>query len=337
MLNKFKKAIVLMLVFTLVFAQGCTNNSTKDKLKIAYIMDPSGKANSENTDVIAAFEEIQSYYDFQYDIYSPKNNDNVEKQVIACFSSDYDLIIGSSYIVNSDLLENKSDYPNVNIALIGSDDTSAVSMNINFKMEEASFLAGVLAASTSTTGIIGYVGAYADNLTNYEIGYYAGAKTVNPNITILSNYTNSYNNVTNGYTFASSQISAGADVIFANCGASAQGVGNAVSEHDNVAIIDSDLFDNENSEHLIGKTVKNYKKAALYLIDSFINDNYLLSTTNCGISYDMVDLQQTDLISDQNKDLLNQYRTQIRQYSVSIPTTWDNYNNFNYYSYIINN
>ena len=337
MFNKFKKAIVLMLVFSFFLAQGCTNNSTRDKLKIAYIMDPSGKSNSDNTDVIAAFEEIQSYYDFQYDIYSPKNNDNVKKQVLACYVSDYDLIIGSSYIVNNDLLENKSDYPNVNISLIGSDDTSSVSMNINFKMEEASFLAGVLAASTTKTGIIGYIGAYDDKLTNYEVGYYAGAKTVNPNIIILSNYTNSYNNVTNGYTLAGNQIIAGADIIFANCGASAQGVSKAVSEHDNVAIIDSDLYDNANNEQRIGKTVKNYKKAALYLIDSFINDNYLQSTTNCGISYDMVDLQQTDLISDQNKDLLNQYRTQIRQYSISIPSTWDNYNNFNYYSYIINN
>lgn len=335
MSKSISKLMAFLLLFSMIVVQGCgSTTQTSDKIKIAYIMDPSGRSNTDNTDVIAAFEEIKSYYDFDYTIYSAKDNDNVKKQVKTCYNSDFDLIIGSSYIVNSELLSQKNDYPNVNIALIGNNDSASLSMSIDFKTEESSFLAGALAASTSKTGIIGYVGGYSDDLVNYEVGYYAGAKTVNPNITVLSNYTNSYNNVTNGYQLAESQIARGADIIYANCGASALGVSNAVSEYDNVYLIDSDLYASDNSQHLLGSVKKDYKKAALYLIDSFINDNFVQNTTRCGIAYDMVDFDTTYLVSDDSKTMLNQFRSQIRQYSVPIPDTWDNYNNFNYYSYI---
>jgi basic membrane protein A len=128
-------------------------------------------------------------------------DEECEKNAEAAYSSDYDLIIGSSNIVNNYLMSCKSnDGSGPDIALIGNVDDNQNTLSIDFKMEEASFLAGVLAASESETGIIGYVGGYEDELVNYEVGYYTGAKTVNPDIQIISVYTDSYNNVSEGYT-----------------------------------------------------------------------------------------------------------------------------------------
>jgi basic membrane protein A len=329
-----KKKLILCVAMVFFLLQGCAAQSDTNEVKIAYITDASGEKSEPNVSVIEAMNEILEYDKFSYKIYSCNSNEECEKNAEAAYSSDYDMIIGSSNIVNNYLMSCKSnDGSGPDIALIGNVDDNQNTLSIDFKMEEASFLAGVLAASESETGIIGYVGGYEDELVNYEVGYYTGAKTVNPDIQIISVYTDSYNNVSEGYTQANSLISQNVDVIFANCAASSLGVSKAANEQD-VYIIYSDLYSLQDNDNVLGITTKDYKKVALYVIDLYLNEEFTTGNYRYGITYDMVGFETTDAVSDDLKNLLNDYRIAIRDYSIEIPATWNAYKNFDYSSFI---
>ena len=128
------------------------------------------------------------------------------------------MIIGASYRVNTNLIEAGRDLKEVDLALIGNDQQLDIAMTIDFKKEESSFLAGILAASMTESGTIGFIGAYKDEDVDYMVGYYAGAMTYNPDIKIISYYTESYNNISQGYKLANDLMNKNADVIFTNCG-----------------------------------------------------------------------------------------------------------------------
>lgn len=328
-----KKLLIILLMILLVITQGCSNNGNTKKYKFAYITDTTGLNNSDSLSAVDALKTVREYYEFQYKVFTPKNYAECARMVQSVFSPDYDLIIGTSYVANTNIIDESLKNPGKCAAVIGTADYTNSTMSIDFKMEESAFLAGVLAASMSKTGVIGYVGGVNNELTNYQIGYFAGAKTVNPKIVILSDYADSYNNVTKGYNLAISQIDRGADIIFSNCGATSLGVSKAVNER-KIYVIHSDLYQSQEGEYNLGTTTKNVKKAAIYVIDSYINSDYKPGVNRFGISYDMVDFLMTDNVPDGVKKVISQYRTQIRQYTVQIPETWEKYNSFNYSSYI---
>jgi len=71
-------------------------------------------------------------------------------------------------------------------------------------------------------------------IRRFAMGYEAGAKKVNPQITVLANYVGitsaAWNNPPKGKELAVSQYDSGADIIFAAAGASALGVFDAAEE-----------------------------------------------------------------------------------------------------------
>ena len=77
-------------------------------------------------------------------------------------------------------------------------------------------------------------------IRRFEMGYAAGAKKINPRITVLDNYcgvtSEAWNNPPKGKELALAQYDAGADVIFAAAGASGLGVFDAAEERKKFAI-----------------------------------------------------------------------------------------------------
>src|SRR5262245_21229303 len=94
---------------------------------------------------------------------------------------------------------------------------------------------------TSKTGKIGFVGGMDIPLIRrFEMGYEAGAKKINPEITVLANYvgitSEAWNNPPKGKELGVSQYNQGADVSFAAAGAYGLGVLDAAEEKKEFAI-----------------------------------------------------------------------------------------------------
>ncbi len=87
---------------------------------------------------------------------------------------------------------------------------------ILFNEDEGGYMAGVLAASLTETDIIGVVAGdeTVPPVVKLVNGYEAGAKSVNPEITVLQDYNASFNDPAGGESVAGQFIGEGADVIF---------------------------------------------------------------------------------------------------------------------------
>jgi basic membrane protein A len=94
-----------------------------------------------------------------------------------------------------------------------------------FAEEESGFIAGVLAASLSETGVIGVVAGREDvpPVVKFVNGYTAGAMSVNPDIRVLSIYNESFVDAAKGASDAAQFIGEGADVIFGAGGQTGSG------------------------------------------------------------------------------------------------------------------
>src|SRR5271167_987036 len=119
--------------------------------------------------------------------------------------------------------------------------------SIVFKEHEGSFLVGVLAAKTSKTGKVGFVGGMDIPLiSKFECGYAQGVKYGSGGKDdVFANMTGTtpaaWNDPVKGGELAKSQIDRGADIVYAAAGATGQGVLKAAADAGKFGIgVDSD-------------------------------------------------------------------------------------------------
>ncbi len=144
---------------------------------------------------------------------------------------------------------------NPNIKFIGVDQFPAKTLpnyqGLIFKEQQAGYLAGILAASLSKTGVIGTVGGIntVPPVVSYIKGYENGAKSVNPAIQVLEQYvstdiTKAFNDVATGKAIALQMLAKKADVIFQVAGLSGTGAVEAACAANVLAIgVDVDQWE----------------------------------------------------------------------------------------------
>ncbi len=165
----------------------------------------------------------------------PGNPTSIEPAMRAFAERNYDLIIGIGFAQTPIIEQVAKDYPNIRFAVVdGVSDLPNVA-SLVFKEHEGSYLVGMLAAKTSKTGTIGFLGGMDIGLIHrFKVGYEEGARAVNPNIRVIPNYVGvtdaAWNNPGKGKEIALAQISKGADVIFTAAGNSGLGAFDAVEQ-----------------------------------------------------------------------------------------------------------
>ncbi len=108
--------------------------------------------------------------------------------------------------------------------------------SIVFKEQEGSFVVGVIAAKTSKTGKVGFVGGMDIPLiSKFECGYTQGVKYASDGKDeVFANMTGTtpaaWNDPVKGGELAKSQMDRGADIIYAAAGATGQGVLKAAAD-----------------------------------------------------------------------------------------------------------
>jgi basic membrane protein A len=172
----------------------------------------------------------------------PGTPTNIEPAMRAFAERGYDLVIGVGFAQGPIMEVVARDYPNIRFAIIDGvildDDGKTPRANVAslvFKEHEGSYLVGLIAAMTSRTGTLGFVGGMDIPLIRrFEKGYEEGARAARPDIRIVQNYVGvtdaAWNNPGKGKELAMAQIGKGADVIFTAAGNSGLGVFDAVEQ-----------------------------------------------------------------------------------------------------------
>src|ERR1700686_4107814 len=169
----------------------------------------------------------------------PGNPAWIDPAMRALAERGYDLIIGVGFAQAPIMELVAKDYPNIHFAIIDGVSELPNVASLVFKEHEGSYLVGVLAAKTTKTNTLGFVGGMDIPLIHrFEKGYEEGAKSVNPNIQVVQNYVgvtdSAWNNPGKGKELSLAQIGKGADVIFTAAGNSGLGAFDAVEQYGKV-------------------------------------------------------------------------------------------------------
>jgi basic membrane protein A and related proteins len=121
------------------------------------------------------------------------------------------------------------EFPNIHFVIIDSVVDAPNVKSILFKAEEGSYLAGVLAAKTSKTGKVGFVGGMDIPLIHaFFCGYKQGFAAANPSGEVFENYTgttpDAWNDPVGAGELAKADFDRGADIVYAAAGGSGLGV-----------------------------------------------------------------------------------------------------------------
>jgi basic membrane protein A len=165
----------------------------------------------------------------------PGNPTSIEPAMRAFAERNYDLIIGIGFAQAPIIEQVAKDYPNIRFAIVDGASNLPNVASLVFKEHEGSYLVGMLAAKTTRTNTIGFIGGMDIGLIHrFKGGYEEGARAVNPDIRVIPNYVGvtdaAWNNPGKGKEIALAQISKGADVIFTAAGNSGLGAFDAVEQ-----------------------------------------------------------------------------------------------------------
>jgi basic membrane protein A and related proteins len=169
-------------------------------------------------------------------------DDNAFEPMLRAFAQrEFDLIIGVGFAQKEAVRKVAAQFPQRHFAIVDSEVDAPNVRSLMFEEHEGAYVVGAIAAMTSKTGKIGFVGGMDIPLIRrFEMGYEAGAKKINPRIAVLANFvgvtSEAWNNPPKGKELAVSQYQAGADVIFAAAGASGLGVFDAAEDKHKFAI-----------------------------------------------------------------------------------------------------
>lgn len=163
-------------------------------------------------------------------------DDNASEPILRSLAEKkFDLIIAVGFSQAESVRKVAAQFPDRHFVLVDADAGMPNVKSIMFEEHQGAFLIGAIAAWTSKTGKVGFIGGMDIPLIRrFAMGYAAGAKHANPKIQVLSNYTGvtgeAWNNPPKGKELALAQHGAGADVIFHAAGATGMGLFDAAEE-----------------------------------------------------------------------------------------------------------
>lgn len=154
-----------------------------------------------------------------------------DEAFLAYASSGYDIVFAHGFEYQDAAIRAGERFPGTTFIVSGGGRVAGNVAPLIFRLEEASYLAGMAAAGVSETGILGMVGGVAipPAVTTFR-AFEAGARAVNPDIEILEAYTGDWDDVSAAKEAAVAQLSRGADVLIHNVDAASFGVFQAVRE-----------------------------------------------------------------------------------------------------------
>ena len=132
-------------------------------------------------------------------------------------------------------------YPQIRFAIIDAVVDQPNVQSVIYREQEGCFLVGMLAALSTKSGTIGFVGGMDVPITRRYLGaYIQGAHAVKPELPVLQTMVGTtpeaWKDPARGTELARSQLDRGADVIFAAAGASGLGVMQAVADAGKLSI-----------------------------------------------------------------------------------------------------
>lgn len=232
------KSIFLASATTLMFIASAQAASVSP----AVVYDQAGKFDkSFNEGVYNGVTKFSSETGIKVREFEPKNEAQVEQGLRRLAKRGLSPIVAVGFSMASALEKVAKEFPDTQFTIIDMVVDLPNVQSVVFKEHEGSFVVGAVAAMSSKTDKVGFVGGMDIPLIRrFACGYEQGVKYVTANASVYQNMAGStpsaFNDPTKGSELAKSQFSKGADVVFAAAGGTGIGVYQAAKDAGKLAI-----------------------------------------------------------------------------------------------------
>lgn len=157
--------------------------------------------------------------------------DDIEAAFADYAANGYDVIIGHGYEFGDPAIEVAEQYPDTKFIVTEGEVSADNVASYVSKCEEGGYVMGMLAASMSKNGKVGFIGPIQGaSLVKIMNGFEDGAKEINPDIEVQTAWTGSFTDTALGKEAAQAMIDGGVDVIGHCANESGTGAINAAKE-----------------------------------------------------------------------------------------------------------
>ena len=139
------------------------------------------------------------------------------EQALTTLAQKNKLVIGIGGQTQAALMKVAKKFPNIKFAVIGGnrDESLANVSGYDVKQAQIAYVVGAAAAMLSKTGVISYVGGLEiPPIVNTGTEYGNGAKSINPKIKVIVNYTGDFDDVAKSKEATLAAIAQGADIHY---------------------------------------------------------------------------------------------------------------------------
>ena len=308
---------------------------------VGLVFDLGGRGDLSFNDAAAAGLD-RANEDFNLDAQEASpNDDGSNREAILQLQADRaELVLGIGFLFADSLGKVAADNPDTNFAIIDGfiEDATDNIVMLLFAEHEGSFLVGAAAALKSQTGTIGYIGGVnIPTLNRFEAGYIAGARAVNPDIEILSQYLSEppdfsgFGDPAAAQVLAQSFYEQGADIIYHAAGGSGNGLFAAAKEFSETsgskvwAIgVDSDQWMTSDASlrpYILTSMLKRVDVAVYQSINAVVDDNFVGGVRTFSLVDDGVGYSTSGGFVDDIADQLEDYKQQIIDGDIVVPAT----------------
>lgn len=327
-----------MLVFTIAGCGGGNGTSQNtdgggsittgaDNVKIGLVTDLGGlNDQSYNAAANQGLEKAKAELGVVGSVVESTKQEDFLPNLSSMVDGGNDLIWGIGFAMHDAMKEVAASHPNQKFAIIDSvvEDAPNVA-SITFRQAEGSFLVGVIAAQATQTKMVGFIGgAEAPIIAEFEAGFRAGVKSVDPSIQVQAAYAGSFTDAPKGKQMAQQMYGAGVDVIFHAAGGTGNGVIEAAKQLDKYVIgVDSDQ-NHLAPDHVITSMMKKVDVAVFEVTKQTIDGNFpggqivTLGLKEDGVGY--APSTRWNVLPEGSKELVDKYAEAIKDAKIVVPT-----------------
>jgi basic membrane protein A len=219
--------------------------SKKVDFKIAMVTDTGGvNDQSFNQSAWEGLQKLSSDTGVAVKYSESKQESDYATNLDKAADDGNNLIWGIGFAMADAITNSAKQNPDISYSIIDNsygDKTPSNVTGVMFRAQEPSFVVGYIAAKTTKTGKVGFVGGITGNIIDqFEYGYKAGvayaAKEMGKKITVDSQYAESFTDASKGKGIATKMFSNGCDIVFHAAGGVGTGVIEAAKEANKFAI-----------------------------------------------------------------------------------------------------
>jgi len=290
-ISSMKRAFTLIITAALLLAVMAIPSFSKE-YKIAIVFDIGGLGDkSFNDSAYLGLQRVAKELGAKTKYAESRTPSDYEPNLAAFAKEGYDMVWGIGFLMADAIEKVSAQYPNTKFGIIDNswDDAWYKAhpnvMSVMYKENEGSFLMGVLAAMTTKSKVIGFIGGMEfPVIWRFEAGFKAGVEAVDKSIKLLRNYAGSFNDPAAGKAIAVSMIRQKADVIYHASGGTGIGMFEAANETKNVWVIgvDSDQFD-LSPKWTLSSMIKRVDNGVFMGTKNLIDGKFKAGVTNLGL------------------------------------------------------